>query len=84
MRNVRFEFAGSVNLQETPFLTSRDRRKKAGMTIFHRNDYHTVLLIPLGVFRAVFSYDRWSGIYRTSATYRELVALGAKIETLEL
>lgn len=84
MRNVRFEFAGKVNLQETPFLTSKNRRKKEGMTIFHRNEYHTVLLIPLDAFRAVFSYERFTGIYRTSATYHELTALGAKIETSEL
>ena len=84
MRNVRFEFAGKVNLQETPFLTSRNRRKKVGTTILHRNDYHTVLSIPLDVFRTVFSYERFTGIYRTCATYHELTALGAKIETLEL
>lgn len=81
---MRFEFAGKVNLHEIPFLTSRDRRKRAGETVYHRNDFHTILLIPVDVFRAAFEYDRFSDIYRTCATYHELVALGAKLETEEL
>ena len=84
MKYVRFEFAGKVNLQEIPFLTSRNRRKRAGETIFHRNDFHTVLLIPVDVFRACFEYARHTGVYRTSWTCGGLAILGAKIETLEL
>ena len=40
--------------------------------------------VPAPLVRAAFAYDKFSGIYRTSATYLELVQLGAKLETVEV
>ena len=55
MKNIRFELAGRIdNLDSTPFLTSRSREYKSGNTIFHRNDYHTTILIPEYAFKKFF------------------------------
>ena len=80
MKNIRFELAGRIdNLDSTPFLTSRSREYKTGKTIFHRNDYHTTILIPERAFKKFFQYEKWSGVYRTTITFRELLINGAHI-----
>lgn len=82
MRNIRFEKAGRIeNLDRQVFLTSHDRRKKAGTTIFHRNDYNTTILVPDDVFKKHFRYNRFSGVYDTGLTWREILTAGAFIKS---
>ena len=80
MKRVRFEIAGRIdNLDAAPFLTSRNRRKKSGMTIFHRNEYTTIIMIPDWTLKKYFKYNRYSGVYFTNLTWRELLRAGVYI-----
>jgi len=64
---VQFELAGKRDAGSVVFLTSNHRVYKAQSTIFHRNDYHTIVKMSVDVFKANFKYDRLSGIYRNLA-----------------
>lgn len=89
MRKVIFEkagdYAGSYHNPEYVFLTSGCRSYKLRHTIFHRNDYHSVIRIPVDVFRANFRYEAHSGVYRNlnKITWEELKKI-ASVETFRL
>lgn len=73
---VRFEMAGKLNIKEKCFLTSKSRVYTKNHRIFHRNDWHTVIEIPVEVFKKYFEYERFSGIYQTFLTYELLIEVG--------
>ena len=73
---ARFELAGKLKVKEKCFLTTKDRYYNKNHTIFHRNDWHSVVEIPIEVFRKYFTYERFSGIYQTSLTYELLIEVG--------
>ena len=60
---VQFELAGKRSGVGTVFLTSDHRVYKPQTTVFHRNDYHTIVKMSMDVFKTNFKYDRLSGIY---------------------
>lgn len=69
MKTVNFLTAGRMRPNETIFFTSEHRRdaKIAAqtLTVYHRNRYTSIWRIPVSVFRAMFVFDRSTGIYRT-------------------
>ena len=73
---VRFEMAGKLNSKEKCFLTTKSRVYTKNHRIFHRNDWHTVISIPIEVFRKYFKYEKSSGIYQTFLTYKLLIEVG--------
>ena len=73
---ARFELAGTIKTKEKCFLTTKNRYYNKNHTIFHRNDWHTVIEIPIEVFKKYFTYERFSGIYQTFLTYELLIEVG--------
>ena len=85
MKKIRFELAGKRRKSEQVFLMSDHRKHKINKTIFHRNDYHTVVIIPHDVFKENFSFNRSTYIYDnlTGITWHELEKV-ADIEVIKL
>lgn len=81
----RFELAGKRKDNEPVFLMSLHRTYKANQTIFHHNNYHTVVHIPNNVFKEHFKYNHSSGIYvnLTGMVWAELRRV-ADIKTIDL
>ena len=75
-KTARFELAGKINLKETCYLTTKSRVYTKNHRIFHRNDWHSIIEIPMDVFKKYFEYDRFSGIYQTVLTYELLIEVG--------
>ena len=73
---VRFEMAGKLNIKEKCFLTTKSRVYTKNHRIFHRNDWHTVIEIPMEVFKKYFEYDRFYRVYQTTLTYDRLIEVG--------
>ena len=73
---ARFEMDGKLNIKEKCFLTSKSRVYTKNNRIFHRNEWHTVIEIPMEVFKKYFEYDRFYGIYQTILTYERLIEVG--------
>jgi hypothetical protein len=71
---VQFEVAGKRNDDDIIFLTYSHRVYKTQSTVFHRNDYHTVLRMNDVVFKKNFRYNRLSGVYKnlTNITWGEI------------
>ena len=85
MKNkVQFEMSGKINLKEKCFLTSKDRIYNKNQTIFHRNAWHSVVTIPIEVFRKYFEYERFSGIYQTFLTYEQLIEAGSILWSINI
>lgn len=72
MANVIFEKAGKLNDKEDVFLMSRQRKYKHDQTIFHNNDYHTLVTIPLLFFKQHFKYDHKTRTYKNNLKWSEL------------
>lgn len=73
MRTVIFCLAGKREKPHHPvILFSKQREYRQKFTIFHRNDFSTILEIPIDFFKKHFAYDRWAGIYRTSLTWKDV------------
>jgi hypothetical protein len=87
MITVNFLQAGRRSEDDVIHLYSSQRGAFKNDTIFHNNDYSTVLRIPRWVMRENFKYEAKSGCYvnLTGITYknlRKLVTLGTPIELL--
>jgi len=74
MANVYFRLAGMKkhNSLDVVFLQSKNRLKTLSDPIYHRNDRTTELQIPKDEFKKHFSYERFSGIYRTELTWKNV------------
>ena len=59
MKTYNFEIAGNRIGEMFNTLYARNRTKKALTTVFHRNDFHTVIKVPKDDFLAMFRYDRF-------------------------
>lgn len=83
----RFEFAGNRVKRENEcvFMTSENRIYKVHRTIFHRNDYHTILCISDSEFKKHFKYNISTGIYDnlTSITWSEISKI-AEVSVVDL
>lgn len=73
MKYILFEKAGKPKKTRTIFLTSENRRYKEGASIFHRNDFHTHLRMPIDFYKNHFSFERWTGIYRTHLSWNDVM-----------
>lgn len=82
-KNVFFEKAGKVKDHEQVFLTSNNRNHTKKSTIYHHNDFHTKIKIPIKEYQKYFAYEASSGIYRNGLTWRELKKI-ASVTTFEL
>ena len=82
---VRFDLAGRRKDHEKVFLMSDHRSYQEPTTLFHRNDYHTVVKMTKAVFKTNFKYEASSGIYRnlTDITWEKLREV-ATIETFKV
>jgi hypothetical protein len=85
MNYVLFELAGFIKPYEEIILFPSMRRYKENMTIFHRNDHHTILRVPKVLFKKQFYFNRSRNYYVNPCglTYGELMDLGAKVEVWE-
>ena len=83
----RFEFAGNQlkRNNERVFMTSENRIYKVPRTIFHRNDYHTILRISDNEFKKHFKYNISTGIYDNlkGITWGEIVKI-AEVSVVDL
>jgi hypothetical protein len=59
---------------DTVFLQSSHRVKKDPklVTLYHRNDYSTVLRFPNKFFKENFHFERASSIYHTKLTWKDI------------
>jgi len=75
---VRFELAGKRKNNEEVFLMPMHRKYKIERTIWHKNDYHTVLEIPKEVYKKNFKYNPSTGLYEnlTGITWKEMKERG--------
>lgn len=81
---VIFDIAGCRKESDVVFITCRHRRRvySSTITIYHRNDYHTVVRIKRSIMTVNFLYEADTGIYRNihNITWDEL----RKIADVEL
>jgi len=82
---IQFEIAGKRKDNEIVFLMSNQRVYKQRATIFHRNDFHTIIKIDNKIFKKLFKYERFSGIYKnmTGIKWEEFKKI-ADIKTIKL
>lgn len=71
---IRFDLAGVRKHTDRVFLTTEHRSHKEPTTLFHRNDYHTVLKMTKEVFNTYFKFNPSTYIYDnlTGITWQEL------------
>ena len=83
--NSRFELAGYRPDNDKVFLLSHHRKYADSTTIFHRNDYHTIVRMSKDVLKKNFKYERSTGIYRnlTGITWGMLKKV-ADVETIDI
>jgi hypothetical protein len=72
---ITFEKAGKFDYSLEPVFLMSSQRKYKKETIFHRNDFHTIIKIPKDVFKKYFKYEAFSGIYRTTLKQYQLYNL---------
>lgn len=70
MKEKMFLVAGRRKLTDKVFLQSKNVFN--GGTIFHRNDFSTLIRLPWPFYRKHFIFERSTGIYRTELTYGEI------------
>lgn len=72
MSYALFELPGKIRDNEVVFLTSKQRKYKEGETVYHRNNIHNRVRVPMPIFKEHFKYERSSGIYRTKLRWGTL------------
>ena len=69
MKTVHFELAGQKQKSYSVFLQSRHRKYNKKSGIYHNNQFHTIVSMPLDYYNENFKFERVSGIYRTSLNW---------------
>lgn len=68
--NKTFLIAGKRQDTDQIFLTSKSVYK--GGTIFHNNNFSTLIKLPLDFYKKYFTFDRSTNIYRTKLKFQDI------------
>ena len=70
---VYFACAGKFKDGEKVWLSSKQRKYSPKWSIFHRNEYETVIEMPHDIYNELFNYDQTYGSYTANGmTWGEL------------
>jgi len=67
-----FLLAGTYQDSDRVYLTASHRQAAKGGTVFHRNDYSTLLDIPNEFYKEHFAFNRSTFIYETTLRWKDV------------
>jgi hypothetical protein len=72
MKKVFFKVAGDRIGTPYPVLLTNRHRCNLNSSVFHNNNYTTVLKLPLDYFKRHFKYEKQSGIYMNNLSWNDI------------